>query len=109
MYNLELVFDSIELSPESFNMVMASYPQKVVLKTQSYLAGTGALSNGISGGQDIPINARLQSMKQLFFYFSQSTLADQTFGGINPNANDVVFITNGKYYPQRPIKLTESI
>jgi hypothetical protein len=104
--NLELVFDSIELSPESFNMVMAQYPQKVVIKTQSYLAGTGALANGITGGQDIPINARLSSMKQLFFYFNQASCADQTFGGVNPNANDVVFITNGKYYPQRPVKLT---
>ena len=46
-------------------------------------------------------------MKQLFFYFKQGrVLADLTFGGINPNASDVVFITNGKYYPQRPIKLT---
>lgn len=111
LYNLELVFDSIELSPESFNMIMASYPQKVVIKSQSYLAGTGALANGVSGGQDISINARLSSMKQLFFYFNQNTAgndpcADQTFGGVNPNANDVVFITNGKYYPQRPIKLT---
>lgn len=106
IYNLELVFDSIELSPESFGMVMANYPQKVVLKTQSYLAGSGALAQGSSGGQDIPINARLSSMKQLFMYFTQANLADQTFGGVNPNANDIVFITNGKYYPQRPIKLT---
>jgi len=102
--NLELVFDSIELSPESFQMVMASYPQKVVIKSQSYLAGTGTLGT-VSGGQDIPINARLSSMKQLFFYFNQASCADQTFGGVNPNGNDVVFITNGKYYPQRPIKL----
>ena len=105
--DLELVFDSIELSPESFNMVMSNYPQKVFIKSQSYLAGTGNVSSGISGGQDIPINARLSSMKQLFFYFNNSTnCADQTFGGINPNANDIVFITNGKYYPQRPIKCT---
>lgn len=106
LYNLELVFDSIELSPESFNMVMANYPQKVVIKTQSYLAGTGSLASGVSGGQDIAINARLSSMKQLFFYFNQTSCADQTFGGVNPNGNDVVFITNGKYYPQRPVKLT---
>jgi hypothetical protein len=105
IYNLELVFDSIELSPESFQMVMASYPQKVVIKTQSYLAGTGPLPSGISGGQDIPINARLSSMKQLLFYFNQASCADQTFGGVNPNGNDVVFITNGKYYPQRPVRL----
>lgn len=104
--NLELVFDSIELSPESFGMVMANYPQKVVIKSQTYLAGTGSLASGVSGGQDIAINARLSSMKQLFFYFTQGTCADQTFGGVNPNGNDVVFITNGKYYPQRPIKLT---
>ena len=104
--NLELVFDSIELSPESFAMVTANYPQKVVIKTQTYLSGTGSVPAGASGGQDIPINARLSSMKQLYFYFNQPGLADGTFGGINPNGQDVVFITNGKYYPQRPIKLT---
>lgn len=103
--NLELVFDSIELSPESFSLVMANYPQKVVIKSQTYLAGTGSVSTS-AGGQDIPINARLSSMKQLFFYFNQNNCADQTFGGVNPNGQDVVFITNGKYYPQRPVKLT---
>lgn len=103
--NLELVFDSIELSPESFNMVMSNYPQKVVIKTQSYLAGSSQSFSGL-GAQDIPINARLASMKQLLFYFNQTGSMDQTFGGVNPNGNDVVFITNGKYYPQRPIKLT---
>ena len=104
--NLELVFDSIELSPESFGMVMANNPQKVVVKTSTYLAGTGALPGGASGGQDIAINARLSSLKQLYFYFCLSGGADQTFGGVNPNGNDVVFITNGKYFPQRPIRLT---
>jgi hypothetical protein len=103
--NLELVFDSIELSPESFNMVMANYPQKIVIKTATYLAGNSVGFTG-SGAQDIPINARLSSMKQLLFYFNQANLADQTFGGVNPNGQDVVFITNGKYYPQRPVKLT---
>jgi len=103
--NLELVFDSIELSPESFNMVMANYPQKVVIKTATYLAGNSASFQG-GGAQDISINARLSSMKNLFFYFNQSNCADQTFGGVNPNGQDVVFITNGKYYPQRPVKLT---
>ena len=44
--------------------------------------------------------------KQLFFYFNQTGLADKTFGGVQPNAQDVVFITNSQYYPQRPIKLT---
>ena len=108
--NLELVFDSIELSPESFNMVMANYPQKIVVKTNSYLAGNSVSFTG-GGAQDIPINARLSSLKQLFFYFNQigasgTACADKTFGGINPNGQDVVFITNGKYYPQRPVKLT---
>lgn len=103
--NLELVFDSIELTPESFKLVMDEYPQKVVIKSQSYLSGTGGVVQN-SGAQDIPINARLSSMKQLFFYFNQSTCADQTFGGVNPNGTDVVFITNGQYYPQRPIRLT---
>lgn len=105
LYNLELVFDSIELTPESFNMVMADYPQKVIIKSQSYLFGSSSVSNA-QGSCDVPINARLTSMKQLITYFNQSDCADKTFGGVNPNLNDIVFITNGKYYPQRPIKAT---
>lgn len=103
--NLELVFDSIELSPESFSMVMANYPQKVVLKSQSYLYGASTSFRN-SGSMDIPVNARLASMKQLITYFNAANCADKTFGGINPNGRDLVFITNGKYHPQRPIKLT---
>ena len=102
---LELVFDSIELSPESFNMIMANNPQKIVIKSQSYLYGSAGI-NKSAGAQDIPINARLASMKQLYFYFTSADLADQTFGGVNINLYDVVFITNGKYHPQRPIKCT---
>ncbi len=103
--DLELVFDSIELSPESFNMIMANNPQKIVIKSQSYLYGSSGLSQN-AGAQDIPINARLASMKQLYFYFTSSSLVDKTFGGVNCNLYDVVFITNGKYHPQRPIKCT---
>ncbi len=102
--DLELVFDSIELSPESFSMVMANYPQKVVIKTSTYLGGYTNSFSG-SGGQDLPINARLSSLKALYCYFNQAALSDKTFGGVNPNGQDIVFITNGQYYPQRPIKL----
>jgi hypothetical protein len=41
--NLELVYDSIELSPESHNMVMAAYPQKLIIKSQSYNFGSVSL------------------------------------------------------------------
>ncbi len=102
--DLELVFDSIELSPESFSMVMANYPQKVVIKTSTYTSGYTNSFTG-SGGQDLAISSRLSSLKALYCYFNQASLSDKTFGGINPNGQDIVFITNGQYYPQRPIKL----
>jgi hypothetical protein len=103
--NLELVYDSIELSPESNAMVMASYSQKLIIKSQSYNFGSTPLGLAGAGSYDIPINFKLASMKQLFFYFTPANAADLTFGGINPNGTDVVFVTNGKTYPQRPIKL----
>jgi hypothetical protein len=121
--NLELVYDSIELSPESNAMVMSAYPQKLIIKSQSYNFGSTLLGLAGAGSYDIPINFKLASMKQLFFYFTQGLgvntiaiganaigtvavgCADLTFGGINPNGTDIVFVTNGKTYPQRPIKL----
>jgi hypothetical protein len=117
--NLELVYDSIELSPESNAMVMAAYPQKLIIKSQSYNFGSTAVGQG-AGSYDLPINFKLASMKQLFFYFTQTLgtatvngtantpvgCADLTFGGVNPNGTDVVFVTNGKNYPMRPIKLS---
>jgi hypothetical protein len=110
--NLELVYDSIELSPESNAMVMAAYPKKLMIKSQSYSFGSTAVGLG-AGAYDLPVNVKLASMKQLFFYFTQtynattpSGCADLTFGGVNPNGTDIQFVTNGKSYPNRPIKLT---
>ena len=104
--NLELVYDSLELSPESNNMVMANFQQKLIIKSQSYFFGSNTLGTAGAGSYDLPMNLKLASMKQLFLYFTQPACLEGSFGAVNPNGTDIVFQSNGKTYPQRPIKLS---
>lgn len=101
---MELVFDQLQLTPESYAMVMAAYPEKMYIKSESFDFGSGSPITG-AGSVDIPVNSKRSSLKQVLCYFNQTYLVDKTYGGINPNASDIVFITNGQQYPQRPIKL----
>ena len=103
--NLELVFDQITLTPESYQTIMQNYPEKIHIKSQSYDFASSASFTVTPSAIDIPINIKRSSLKQIIFYFNQSDCADKTFGGVNPNLNDIVFITNGQQYPQRPIRV----
>jgi hypothetical protein len=103
--NLELVFDQLTLTPESFAMVMQNYPEKMYIKSQSYDFGSAASFTVTPSALDIPVNVKRSSLKQILLYFTQADLVDKTFGGVNPNINDIVFITNGNQYPQRPIRV----
>ena len=102
--NLELVFDQINLTPESFQTIMTNYPEKLYIKSQSYDFGSSASFTVLPSAIDIPVNIKRSSLKQILFYFNQTDCIDKTFGGVNPNLNDLVFITNGQQYPQRPIR-----
>lgn len=105
--NMEFVYDQLTLSPQSYAMVMHAYPEKIYIKSESYDFGTGpVIAAGFSGSVDIPVNQKRSSLKSVFMYFNQSDLIDKSFGGINPNGTDLVFISNGTQYPQRPIKLS---
>jgi hypothetical protein len=106
MTNLELVYDQLTLTPESYAVAMSAYPEKIYIKSQSYDFGTGqTFTCAGAGALDIPVNIKRSSLKQLLFYFTQSDLVDKTFGGINPNLIDLIFITNSCQYPQRPIRV----
>lgn len=104
--NCELVLDQLNLTPESYAMVMAAYPEKLHIKSQSYDFGSASLASGTSGALDIGVNVKRSSLKQVLTYFSDASGTDKSFGGANPNGTDLVFITNGTQYPQRPIKLS---
>lgn len=103
--NMEFVYDQLTLSPQSYAMVMAPYGDKIHIKTESYDFGSGTAAILTAGAVDVPVNIKRSSLKRVFCYFTQSNLVDKTFGGVNPNGNDIVFISNGQQYPQRPIKL----
>jgi hypothetical protein len=106
--NLELVVDQVTLTPESFAVVLAAYPGKLHIKSQSYDFASGASFQISPGAIDIPINIKRTSLKQILYYFTQSDLVDKGFGAINCNLIDCVFLTNGYQYPIRPIKINNN-
>jgi hypothetical protein len=103
--NLELVFDQVNLTPESYNLIMSQYPEKIHLKSQSYDFASSASLSITPSAIDIPINIKRSSLKQILFYFNQADDINKTYGGTNININDIVFISNGLQYPQRPIRV----
>src|SRR5690606_21057257 len=104
--NMELVVDQLNLSPESYAMVMSQYPEKLYIKSQSYDFGSNPISSGTLGSVDLPVNVKRSSLKEVITYFNDASSIDKTYGGSNPNGTDLVFITNGTQYPQRPLRLT---
>ncbi len=103
--NLELVYDCLTLTPESYAMVMAQYPEKLYIKSQSYDFNASPSMAVTAGAYDIPCNIKRSSLKQILFYFNQNDCIDKSFGAVNPNLNDFVFITNGNQYPIRPVRV----
>lgn len=104
MNNLEFVTECLELSQDSYNMVMAQNPEKVVLKTQSYTYGSSSLSSGQGIGTiDIPFQIKVNSLKQLIWYSQPDNAAEKIIAGVNPNLDNWQFIVNGISYPQRPV------
>lgn len=104
LQNIEFVTECLELSPESYNMVMSQNPDKVVLKTQTYSYGSSSLPGQFKGTQDIPFQIKCNSMKQLIWYTSPSNAIEKNYGGVNPNLDSWNFIVNGISYPTQNIK-----
>lgn len=104
LQNIEFVIECLELSNESYNIVMSQNPDKVVLKTQTYSYGSASLQPQASGSVDIPFQIKVNSMKQLIWYTSPSNSIEKNYGGVNPNLNSWNFIVNGISYPQQNVK-----
>lgn len=105
MTNLELVSQVLEFSPSAFQMIQAQYPEKIVLKSETYSFGSSTIAGGSVGTTDIPMNIRVNSLKRLFAIFSPSTAYEGVgYGGVCPNAQGIQFISNGIQYPQRAVQ-----
>lgn len=105
MSNLELVSQVLEFSPSAFAMVQAQYPEKVVLKSETYSFGSTTIAGQTVGTVDIPFNIRVNSLKRLFAIFSPSTAVEGVgYAGVCPNAQGIQFVSNGIQYPQRAVQ-----
>lgn len=105
MTNLELVSQVLEFSPSAFQMVQAQYPEKIVLKSETYSFGSSTIAGGSVGTTDIPMNIRVNSLKRLFAIFSPSTGYEGIgYSGVCPNAQGIQFVSNGIQYPQRAVQ-----
>lgn len=102
--NVEYVVECLELSPESYNMIMAQNPERVVIKSQTYSYGASALPGGTVGTVDIPFQIKLNSLKQLIWYSQPTDAAEKQFAGVNPNLENYAMIINGISWPQRPVQ-----
>jgi len=101
--NLEYVCEFLELSNESYGMVMSNNQGQVSIKTQTYTYGSSQVLAG-AGAVDIPFQIKVQSLKQIFWYANITTATDGPFAGINPNLDNWNMIIGGQSYPQRPIQ-----
>lgn len=106
--DLEICAQVFELSPPTYNQLMAQYPQGITLKSQSYMYGSGSLpaSSG-AGTYDIVYSHKLQSIKQFCLSVCPTNAIEgPLYSGVNPNLNTFNLSINGLTYPQRPVRCT---
>lgn len=101
--DVEFCVEALELSPESYQMILANNPGQVVLKTQSYSYGNGSLEGGKTGAADINFQIKCNSLKQILWYAQPTDACEKTYAGVCPNLENWNFICNGISYPQRPV------
>jgi hypothetical protein len=103
--NLELVSQVLEFSPSSFQVVQAQYPDKIVLKTESYSFGSSTIAASTTGTVDVPFNIRVNSLKRLLMACSPTGVIEGIgYGSVCPNANGIQFVSNAIQYPQRAVQ-----
>jgi hypothetical protein len=103
--NLELVSQVLEFSPSAFQMIQAQYPDKVVLKSETYSYGASTIAGGTVGTVDVPFSVRVSSLKRLLMACSPSNVMEGVgYGSVCPNANGIQFVSNGIQYPQRAVQ-----
>jgi hypothetical protein len=102
--NLELVSQVLEFSPSAFQLIQAQYPDKIVLKSETYSFGSSTIAGGTVGTVDVPFNIRVNSLKRLLMACSPAGVMEGIgYGSVCPNANGIQFVSNGIMYPQRPV------
>ncbi len=105
--DLEISAQVFELSPPTYNQLMAQYPAGMSLKSQSCVYGSSTLAGNSVGTIDIPYTARLQSIKQFIMAVSPaSAIEGPLYSGVNPNLNSFNLSINGQSYPTRPVRAT---
>jgi hypothetical protein len=104
MSNIELVSQVLEFSPSAFSIVQQQYPEKIVLKSETYAYGSNTVAGQSSGNVDVPFNIRCNSLKRLFVTVAPADALEGVYAGVNPNANSISFVNNGVVFPQRPIQ-----
>jgi hypothetical protein len=104
--DLEICAQVFELSPQTYNQLMAQYPQGISLKSQSYMYGSGSLAASSGAGTyDIVYSHKLQSIKQFIMSVAPTNAIEgPLYAGVNPNLNTYNLSINGVTYPQRPIR-----
>jgi hypothetical protein len=107
MSDLEICAQVFELSPPTYNQLMAQYPQGVSLKSQSYMYGSGSLpASAGAGTYDIVYSHKLQSIKQFIMSVAPTNAIEgPLYAGVNPNLNTYNLSINGTTYPQRNIRM----
>jgi hypothetical protein len=108
MSDLEICAQVFELSPPTYNQLMAQYPQGVSLKSQSYMYGSGSLpASAGAGTYDIVYSHKLQSIKQFIMSVAPTNAIEgPLYAGVNPNLNTYNLSINGTTYPQRPVRIS---
>jgi hypothetical protein len=86
-------------------MIQAQYPDKVVLKSETYSYGSSTIAGSTVGTVDVPFNIRVNSLKRLLMAVSPSNVLEGVgYGSVCPNANGIQFVSNGIQYPQRAVQ-----
>lgn len=107
--NLELCSQVLEFSPSAFQMIQAQYPDKIVLKSETYSYGASTIAGGTVGTVDIPFNIRVNSLKRLLMAFSPSNVLEGVgYGSVCPNTNGIQFVSNGQQFPARAVQTSRA-
>jgi hypothetical protein len=87
MTDLEICAQVFELEPANYAQLMASHPQGITLKSQSYVYGSGSLpALSGAGTYDIVYPHKLQSIKQFVMAVAPTNAIEgPLYAGVNPN------------------------
>ena len=103
--DFEFVGNVVELSPSSQAIVDSLNPEKIFIRSQSYIQTSSSLPAGTgAGANDILVGIKVSSLKALWMVCSPSNANERKFAGVNPNlVQGTCYVINSQNYPQRTI------